>query len=108
MTIPQVKNPLVGAAIIFVGLPLLKLGAMYYAGTINHWSDMNWAQISDLTFHSFWAGVFWVFFRSPWAAQITKLTSEAESIGPDGTKTTAMKSLTVEQSPAPAAPPKAL
>jgi hypothetical protein len=97
MTIPQVKNPIIGAFCIFVGLPLLKFGAAYYAGTIHHWGDIKTSDISDATFHSFWAAVFWVFFKSPWAPKITQFTSEAESISASGVKTAQKSTVTIEQ-----------
>lgn len=97
MTIPQVKNPLIGALAIFVGLPLLKFGAAYYAGTLHHWTDIKISDLSDATFHSFWASIFWVFFKSPWAPKITQFTTEAESISAEGVKTAAKSTVTIEK-----------
>lgn len=99
MTIPQVKNPLIGALVIFVGLPLLFYGHQFYDGEIHTWTDITWDSINHRTFTSFWSAVFWIFFRSPWAATITALTTSASSIDESGTKTEVKKSVVIEQSP---------
>jgi hypothetical protein len=99
MTIPQVKNPIIGALIIFVGLPLLYYGHAFYEGEIHAWTDITLDSINHRTFTSFWAAVFWVFFRSPWAATITSLTTAASTIDESGAKVETKKSIVIEQSP---------
>lgn len=105
MTIPQVKNPLIGAAVIFIGLPLLFYGHQFYNGEIHTWTDITLDSLSHRTFTSFWAAIFWVFFRSPWASTITQLTTEATSTASDGTQTADKKVITLEQSAPPPTPP---
>ncbi len=101
MTIPQVKNPIIGALIIFVGLPLLYYGHQFYEGEIHTWTDITLDSINHRTFTSFWAAVFWIFFRSPWAGTIKQLTSEVQAVGDDGSKSSIKKTVTLEESPAP-------
>src|ERR1035437_2292144 len=99
MTIPQVKNPIFGALIIFIGLPLLYFGHQFYAGEIHVWTDITWDSINHRTFTSFWAAIFWIFFKSPWAATITSFTAAASSTDASGNKIESSKTVTLEQSP---------
>lgn len=102
VTIPQLNlKPYQGFLIIFVGLPLLYYGHQFSAGEIHTWTDISWDSIQHRTFTSFWTAVFWIFARSPWASQITQLTSEATSTSASGDKISQTHVVTIEQSPAP-------
>jgi|SRR5665213_3071566 len=97
VTIPQVKSPLIGALVLLIGLPLLKFGTAAYFGSLHHWSDISLADISDATFHSFGAAVFWIFFKSPWASKITEITGISSATAADGTNVTQTQTLKIEQ-----------
>lgn len=100
MTVPQLKlNPYQGFLIIFIGLPLLYYGHQFTAGEIHNWTDITLDSISHRTFTSFWAAIFWIFARSPWAATITSVIASSSTTDEYGQKIEATKSLTIEQSP---------
>lgn len=100
ITIPQLKiKPYQGFLIIFVGLPLLYYGHQFTAGEIHNWTDITLDSLSHRTFTSFWAAIFWIFFRSPWAATITSVITSSSTTDETGQKVESKKSLVIEQSP---------
>ena len=89
----QLRNP-------WIIIPLILLGSFLHllaAHNLRHWSELP-ALVPDASLEACKYTVGWIFFRSPWAAKITELTSSHSNAAGDKTQS----KVTIEETPAPA------
>jgi hypothetical protein len=79
----QLRNPWLIVPLILAGNILLTCFHLWLSGELKSWAQLPDA-LNHASFSATMTTIGWIFFRSPWAAQIIEIMGEQKSTGPAG------------------------